>query len=53
MAQEKSGLDSEEYLNALSGLKKMSQKLGIDRIMNEYNLDAIIAATGSPHGSQI
>ena len=26
----------------------MSQKLGIDRIMNEYNLDAIIAATGSP-----
>ena len=48
MAQEKSGLDSEEYLNALSGLKKMSQKLGIDRIMNEYNLDAIIAATGSP-----
>ena len=48
MAQEKSGLDSEEYLNALSSLKKMSQKLGIDRIMNEYNLDAIIAATGSP-----
>jgi len=48
MAQEKSGLDSEEYLNALSGLKKMSQKLGIDRIMNEYNLDAIIAATSSP-----
>ena len=48
MAQEKNGLDSKEYLNALSNLKKMSQNLGIDRVMDENLLDAIIAPTGSP-----
>ena len=48
MAQEKSDLDSKEYINALSNLKRMSQNLGIDRVMDENRLDAIIAPTGSP-----
>ena len=48
MAQEKSGLDSKEYINAHSNLKRMSQNLGIDRVMDENHLDAIIAPTGSP-----
>ena len=48
MAQEKSDLDSKEYINALSNLKRMSQNLGIDRVMDENHLDAIIAPTGSP-----
>ena len=46
MAQEKSDLDSKEYINALSNLKRMSQNLGIDE-MDENRLD-VIAPTGSP-----
>ena len=48
MAQEKEGLDSEAYLTALSNLQRMSQQEGIDRVMDEHQLDAIIAPTGSP-----
>jgi amidase len=48
MANEKEGLESEAYQTALENLIRMSQQEGIDRIMNEHNLDAIIAPTGSP-----
>ena len=48
MANEKEGLDSKSYKEALSSLKRMSQKEGIDRVMDEYGLDAIISPTGSP-----
>lgn len=48
MAQEKEGLDSEAYQNALANLQRMSQQEGIDNVMNEHQLDAIIAPTGSP-----
>jgi len=48
MAQEKEGLDSETYQNALANLQRMSQQEGIDNVMNEHQLDAIIAPTGSP-----
>ena len=48
MAQEKEGLDSEAYQTALFNLQRMSQKEGIDRVMDEHQLDAIIAPTGSP-----
>lgn len=48
MANEKEGLDSKSYKEALSNLKRMSQKEGIDRVMDEYGLDAIISPTGSP-----
>jgi amidase len=48
MANEKDGLDSETYQIALKNLLRMSQQEGIDRVMDEHNLDAIIAPTGSP-----
>ena len=48
MAQEKGDLTSEEYKQALAKMMKGSREEGIDRVMNEHNLDAIIAPTGSP-----
>ena len=48
MANEKEGLESEAYQTALANLIRMSQKEGIDHIMDEHKLDAIIAPTGSP-----
>lgn len=48
MAQEKEGLSSDVYLQALKKMLKGSRENGIDRVMNEYDLDAIIAPTGSP-----
>jgi amidase len=48
MANEKSGLDSEEYVEALSKMLSGSRENGIDRVMDEHNLDAIMAPTGSP-----
>ena len=48
MALEKGDLTSEKYLEALSKMLKGSREEGIDSIMNEHDLDAIIAPTGSP-----
>lgn len=48
MAQEKGDLTSEEYKEALAKMMKGSREEGIDRVMNEHDLDAIIAPTGSP-----
>lgn len=48
MALEKEGLDSEAYKTALKNLQRMSQQEGIDRVMQEHQLDAFIAPTGSP-----
>jgi len=48
MANEKDDLNSENYKQALRNLKRMSQKQGIDRVMDKYELDAIISPTGSP-----
>ncbi len=48
MAQEKGGLDSEEYREALAGMLKGAREDGIDRVMDEHRLDAIMAPTGSP-----
>jgi amidase len=48
MAEGKGNLSDMEYKTALTNLLKMSQKLGIDRVVEENNLDAIIAPTGSP-----
>lgn len=48
MAQEKGDLASEEYLEALEKAMKGSREEGIDRVMNEHNLDALIAPTGGP-----
>ena len=48
MANEKGDLNSEEYKTSLERMLKESRQNGIDRVMNEHNLDAIIAPTGSP-----
>jgi amidase len=48
MAQEMGDLTSSGYHEALVAMHKGSREDGIDRVMNEYALDAIIAPTGSP-----
>ena len=48
MAEEKGGLDSEEYLDALEEMLLNSRAGGIDRVMERYNLDAIMAPSGNP-----
>ncbi len=47
-AQEKGDLTTEEYLVALKDAKRFAGKEGIDKVMDEHNLDAIIAETNSP-----
>lgn len=48
MASEMDGLDSEEYQDALENMLTQSRERGIDRVMDEHRLDAIISPTGSP-----
>lgn len=46
-AEKTKGLDDPEYKEALSKVKEMSQK-GIEKMMNEHQLDALIAPTNGP-----
>jgi amidase len=48
MAAEKGNLDSEEYQEALERMLTHSREEGIDRVMDEHGLDAIISPAGSP-----
>jgi amidase len=48
MADKKGDLESPEYKDALAKMLKATREDGIDKVMNENNLDAIIAPTGSP-----
>ncbi len=48
MAQAKGDLTSPEYLEALSKMHRLTREEGIDKIMDELQLDAIIAPTGAP-----
>lgn len=48
LAQAKGSLDTEEYKTMLNDMLKGARDNGIDKIMNEHKLDAIIAPTGSP-----
>jgi len=48
MALEKEDLNSEAYLNALLKMIMGSRENGIDFAMDKYDLDAIIAPTGTP-----
>ena len=47
MAEAKGGLDENEYLESLALMKRMAGPEGIDKVMNDNNLDAILAPTGS------
>lgn len=48
MAQEKGPLTSLEYLRALRRARLLSRNKGIDKVMKEHRLDAIVAPTGGP-----
>jgi amidase len=47
-ADKKGDLNSEEYKKALALMTKATREDGIDKVMDTYKLDAIIAPTGSP-----
>jgi len=47
-ANEKGNLDSEEYQEALDRMLRVTRDEGIDRVMDEHDLDAIIGPTGGP-----
>jgi len=45
-AQAKDGLDSQEYKDALANNLKFSREQGIDKVLAEHQLDALVAPTG-------
>jgi len=47
-ASKKGSLADEDYKNAVEAVRKAYQEGGIDRVMAEHELDAIIAPTGGP-----
>ena len=51
-AREKGDLNSKQYKEALASLMKGSREDGMDKVMNENKLDAIMAPTGSPAWKQ-
>jgi len=48
MADKKGNLESAEYKKVLARMLKATREEGIDKVMNDNRLDAIIAPTGSP-----
>jgi amidase len=46
-AEKTKGLDDPEYKKALEKVKEMSQK-GIEKLMNEHQLEALVAPTNGP-----
>jgi amidase len=47
-AEKKGDLNSPEYKKALEKMLKATRENGIDKMMNENKLDALVAPTGSP-----
>ena len=47
-AQAKGDLNTKEYQEALAIIEQHARKEGMDRVLAEYELDAIIAPTGGP-----
>ncbi len=47
-AQATTSLDDPEYLNALAENHRLSRQEGIDAVMNEYQLDALVVPSGGP-----
>ena len=48
MADEKGSISSEEYKTALKKCHRLAREEGIDKVMKENQLDAIIAPSGGP-----
>jgi len=49
-AQKKGPLTEQAYLDAIANAKRLAGKEGIDAIMDQHRLDAIIAPTSGPAG---
>ena len=47
-AQSKGPLTSKEYVDALAEAQRLTRKEGIDAIMDQHKLDALVAPTGGP-----
>jgi amidase len=47
-AEKKGDLNSADYKKELAIMRKATREDGIDKVMNTYKIDAIIAPTGSP-----
>jgi amidase len=47
-SEQKGGLDSKEYLDALALNQRLTRAEGIDFIMDKFKLDALVAPTGGP-----
>ena len=47
-SQARGGLQTPEYKQALHDMLRAYREQGIDRVMNEYDLDAIVSPTGGP-----
>ncbi len=48
LSEKKGDLETADYKKALAKMTKATQEDGIDKVMNDKKLDAIIAPTGSP-----
>jgi amidase len=48
MAQEKGALTDQTYRDALAKNQRLSREEGIDAVMDQHRLDALVAPTGSP-----
>ncbi|MEO0341626.1 MAG: amidase family protein, partial [Bacteroidota bacterium] len=48
MAQKKGTLDDQEYKDAVAKSLRFNREEGIDKVMDEYKLDAIMGPTGGP-----
>lgn len=47
-AESKGGLDSAEYQDALANNLRYAREEGIDKVLREHSLDALVAPTGGP-----
>lgn len=48
MAQEKGDLSDQKYLESLAKCKELSGKKGIDKTLEKYNVDVLVAPTNGP-----
>ncbi|ANS78483.1 N-carbamoylputrescine amidase [Serinicoccus hydrothermalis] len=48
LAQAKTGLDDPEYARTLATSRRISRTEGLDAVLDEHDLDALVAPTGGP-----
>lgn len=48
LAEQTTGLEDETYLKAKEEARRLGRQEGIDAVMDQFNLDALVAPTGSP-----